>query len=44
VDAVAELLDAARRELGEVPREALGVWRSRRILGIPTSPRIVPVS
>ncbi|GAB3149155.1 hypothetical protein GCM10027058_10880 [Microbacterium neimengense] len=42
MDAVAELLDAARRELGEVPREALGVWRSRRILGIPTAPRIVP--
>lgn len=42
MDAVAELLDAARRELGEVPREALGVWRSRRILGIPAAPRIVP--
>lgn len=42
MDAVAELLDAARRELGEVPREALGAWRSRRILGIPTAPRIVP--
>ncbi|MDQ1205588.1 glutaminase [Microbacterium sp. SORGH_AS_0862] len=42
MDAVAELLDAARRELGDVPREALGVWRSRRILGIPAAPRIVP--
>lgn len=42
MDAVAELLDAARRELGSVAREALGVWRSRRILGISTAPRIVP--
>ncbi|WP_417563864.1 glutaminase [Microbacterium sp.] len=40
---IAELMDAARRRLGDAPHERLGLLvQPRRILGVARAPRIVP--